>query len=62
MDATELAIQIKSQYKENPPKIIEYTSGALGHEHKKVFDNVIFKPTTEENFVEKIWETLGAIQ
>ena len=58
MSATELAIKIKSQYTGKTPKIIEFTSGALGHKPNEIFDNVVFKPTTEEIFSEKLLETL----
>ena len=58
MDPVKIATEIKSQYTEKTPKIIEFTSGALGHKPNEVFDNVVFKPTTEEIFAEKLLETL----
>ncbi|MCX6823542.1 MAG: hypothetical protein NT085_00235 [candidate division SR1 bacterium] len=60
MDAVELATEIKSQHKENPPKIIEFTSGAVGYKPQAVFDTFIFKPTTAEIFSERLSEVLGS--
>jgi PleD family two-component response regulator len=54
LDHIELAHQIKNHSAWKNTKIVEYTSGIANHKKNNVFDQVIFKPTTKEEFSEKI--------
>jgi hypothetical protein len=63
LDAHTLCVDVEETYSDikntqKNPKLVEYTGGICLHKKKEMFHEVIFKPTTREDFCIAILQAL----